>query len=67
MSICFLKKFLKCIVEIGPLTYTIMYGLLFYSVSEDQMKKWQTPTTDYLLIKRVSVDISMIFFFKYLY
>ena len=34
-----------------------MYGLLFYSVSEDQINKWQTPTTDYFLIKKVSTDI----------
>ena len=44
-------------IEIGPLTYPIMYGLLFYSVSEDQINQWQTPTTDYLLIKKVSSDI----------
>ena len=41
-------------LDIGVLSYIIMYGLLFYSVSDVNLRRWETPHSDHLLIKRVS-------------
>ena len=41
-------------LDIGVLSYIILYGLLFYSVSDVNLRKWETPHSDHLLIKRVS-------------
>ena len=42
-------------IDMGMVSYIILYGLLFYTVSDDNLRKWETPQTDYLLIKRVSI------------
>jgi len=51
----------RAVKDMGMVSYIILYGLLFYTVSDDNLRKWETPQTDYLLIKRMRYFFETIF------